>query len=259
MGLLAPFEPYKVAQFSGRMDLLRIVKAPQHRMTQVAGLVAMLMAVQAFASAPQASAQCAPSASCENVGADGKGILGLGIIGAEIGFMIPALIVSAGVTEFDEWWAYVLFPALFGAGGAIAGYYALEEPSSIVAGRRVTGFPEAAVAVLAVGIALIVPTFVGVLALTTYSPGESTGSGATGGEDAADDGEPAPEPEESASASALRRTLAGGPGLLRFDQGRLLLGIPMISATDTYTAEERAHMQLDSSADVQIPIVSGVF
>ena len=239
-------------------------------MTRVAVLAATLMAVQAFASAPQASAQCTPSASCENVGADGKGILGGGIIGAEIGFMIPAIIVSAGVTEFDEWWAFVLFPALFGAGGAIGGYYALEEPSSVVGGRRVNGFPEAAVAVLAIGIALIVPTFVGVLALTTYSPGESTGSGATGDEDAAEDSDgdsagdsgddaSSGDSEESASASALRRTLAGGPGLLRFDQGRLLLGVPMVATTDSYTAEERAHMQLGQSQDVVVPVVSGVF
>jgi len=222
-------------------------------MTQIAGLAAILVAAQALAATPQAAAQCTPSASCVTVGADGKGILGLGIIGAEIGFMIPALIVSAGARELDEWWAYVLFPAVFGAGGAVAGYYALEEPSSVVAGRRVRGFPEAAVAMMAVGMALIVPTFVGVLALTSYSPGASEGTGATGDEDAAEDA------DESEEASARRRVLAGGPGLLRFDQGRLLLGVPMVSSQDTFTQEERAHMQLGVAQDVNVPVVSGVF
>lgn len=235
----------------------------RNRMTQVAGLAALLVAAQALAAAPQASAQCTPSSRCVTVGAEGKGILGGGIIGAEIGFMIPALIVSAGARELDEWWAYVLFPAVFAAGGAIGGYYLLEEPTRIEGSpaRRVSGYPEAAVAVLAVGIALIVPTFVGVLALTSYSPGASEGDGASGDEDAADDEEDASpsEEEESAAASAMRRTMAGGPGLLRFDHGQLLLGVPMVYTTDSYTSEERAHMQLDQSTDLHVPVVSGVF
>lgn len=201
--------------------------------------------------------------SCNLVGADGKGILGGLILGAEIGFMTNALIVHAGVREMDEWWAWILIPSVTGAAGAIGGYYALEDPNM---GQ---GFPEAAVAVFAVSMALIVPTFVGVLALTAYQPGaDTTSTGATGEEDAAA-GEPAEtdtntaEPIEATPAadaqSARERVLAGGPGALRFDRGRLLLGIPMIYSADTYTAEERAHMQLPQSADIRVPVVSGVF
>jgi len=234
------------------------------RLTQIAGLVALLSVTQAFTAAPQASAQCAPTSRCNTVGASGKGILGGGILGAEIGFMIPALIVGAGARELDEWWAYVLFPVVFAAGGAVAGYFALEDPSRVESlpsggARRVQGFPEAAVAVFAVSMALIVPTFVGVLALTSYSPGASEGTGATSEEDAADDGEPPDLDEEDAESSALRRTLAGGPGLFRYDEGRLLLGVPMVYSADSFTAEEREHMQLGQMNDLMIPLVSGVF
>ncbi len=245
-----------------------------HRLTHIAGLALLLALTPEMVAPRQAQAQCTPSVRCVTVGAQGKGILGLGIVGAEIGFMLPAIIVGAGGRELDEWWAYVLFPVVFAAGGAVAGYFLLEEPTQIVPptptspARRVSGYPEAAVAVLAVGMALIVPTFVGVLALTSYNPGATeSGSGATGEEDAAEDEEATPTeegpsneavPEEEAQ-SALRRTLAGGPGLFRYDEGQLLLGIPMAYATDSFTQEERDHMRLSGSTDYLVPVVSGVW
>ncbi|MBX3268909.1 MAG: hypothetical protein KF729_01530 [Sandaracinaceae bacterium] len=239
------------------------------RLARAAGLAVMVALAPALFGASRAEAQCAPSADCVTVGSDGKGILGLGIIGAEIGFMLPAILVHAGVRELDEWWAYVLFPLVFGAGGAVAGYFALEEPIQMSAtGVATRGFPEVAVAMFAVGMALIVPTFVGVLALTAYNPGpsEGTGRGATGDEDSdADEGgasetpSPSNEAVRDEEASAIRRTLAGGPGLFRYDEGRLLLGIPMAYATDTFTAEERRHMRLSGSLDYVVPLASGVF
>ena len=232
-------------------------------------LTAVLVLVPAFHQTSTAAAQCDPASElCTTVGPDGKGILGGGIIGAEIGFIVPALLVSAGVRELDEPWAWILFPVLGAAGGAIGGYFALEDPMN---GTQ-RGFPEVAVAVLAVSMALIVPTFVGVLALTSYSPGaDEAHTGASGDEDRGPAGgasEEAPtggsegntEVEaESAANSALRRTLAGGPGLLRIDRGQVLLGIPMVYSTNTFTPEEREHMRLGQSSDVRVPVVSGVF
>lgn len=215
----------------------------------VSGLVAALVVSQAF-SAPAALAQCTPSPTCVQVSPTGKGALGGGIIGVEIGFMIPAIIVGAGARELDEAWAYILFPVVFGALGAIGGYYGFEE-SNIGA--------EPAVALLAIGMALIVPTFVGVLALTAYTPGADTGgSGATGEEDAADEGT-SDAVDGTDEQSALQRTLAGGPGLFRFDDGQLLLGVPMVHTRPTYTAEEQEHMRLEQQTDLNIPLVSGVF
>lgn len=234
-----------------------------HRIGSVVVLALVLVLGHALLETSTAEAQCdatTMSMTCNQVGADGKGILGGGILGAEIGFMVNALIVNAGVHELDEWWAWILFPAIGAAGGAIGGYYALEDPN------MQQGFPEVAVAVFAISMALIVPTFVGVLALTAYNPGPDTGggTGATGDEDASgdeaapSDETPAAEPD-STSQSARERILAGGPGLLRFDGGRVLLGIPMITSAPSYTAEERAHMPLPRMADVRIPVVSGAF
>lgn len=230
-------------------------------------LAAVLILVPAFHETSVAQAQCTPGDLCTTVGADGKGILGGGILGAEIGFIVPALLVSAGVRELDEPWAWILFPVIGAAGGAIGGYFALEDPMN---GTQ-RGFPEVAVAVLAVSMALIVPTFVGVLALTSYSPGadeahsgasgdedEAPGAGGTTEEPAGNEGDTQVE-AESAANDAIRRTLAGGPGLLRFDRGQVLLGVPMVYSANSYTDEEREHMRLGPAADVRIPVVSGVF
>lgn len=237
------------------------------RFSVVAALAFALFLAQAVAPPSSAQAQCmAGTTTCNRVGADGKGLLGGGILGAEIGFMTTALIVNAGAREIDEWWAWILFPAIGAAGGAVAGYYGLEDPGQTDASGMVVqrGFPEAAVAVFAISMALIVPTFVGVLALTAYNPGPDTGgAGASGDEDAGEDEGAAEEPPsaepDGGSQSAIDRVLAGGPGALRFDRGRVLLGIPMISTADSYTAEERAHLMLPFSADLRLPIVSGTF
>ncbi|HEY8431913.1 MAG TPA: hypothetical protein VIL20_26230 [Sandaracinaceae bacterium] len=235
------------------------------RISRAIAFALALFALDAALPASSAQAQCMPSMTCNRVGADGKGALGGGILGAEIGFITTALIVHAGAREIDEWWAWILFPAIGAAGGAVAGYFGLEDPTQMGPMGTVTrGFPEVAVAVFAVSMALIVPTFVGVLALTAYSPGpDQGGSGATGDEDAggADEGvpdEPAAEPEEGAQ-SAIERVMAGGPGLLRFDRGRVLLGVPMAHGADTYTDEERARLLLPMSADLRVPLVSGTF
>lgn len=231
-----------------------------HHLSFVAILTAALVAGQAFVSTPRAEAQCDPASElCNRVGPDGKGILGGGILGAEIGFIIPALIVSAGARELDEAWAWILFPAIGAAGGAVAGYFALEDPAYDAMGVAQSGFAEASVIVLAVGMALIVPTFVGVLALTSYNPGADTGQGASGDEDAEAPGGDEGDAEEDAAQSALRRTLAGGGGVLRFADGQLLLGVPMVHSADMFTQEERAHMMLGQASDLRIPLVTGTW
>src|SRR3989442_15824793 len=70
--------------------------------------------------------------------ADFKGTVGLGLIGLELGMVIPAL---AGARDA---WAFIVFPVLGAGGGAAAGYFLLEKGS---------GHPELAVASLVTGMA----------------------------------------------------------------------------------------------------------
>ena len=90
---------------------------------------------------------------------DFKGMIGLGLIGAELGFVIPAL---AGL---HETWAFIAFPIIGAGGGAAAGYFLLEQGD---------GEPELAVASLTAGMALVIPTLIITLSATAYEPEEAT-------------------------------------------------------------------------------------
>ena len=129
------------------------------------GMVAVAVACAALHFAPAtAQAQCDPAAmpaTCSHVTPDAKGIIGLGLIGAEIGFIVPALVQEAMHT--NEWWPYLVFPALGAVAGGIGGW-GVEQATQ--------GQPEVDVALLAIGMALIVPTLVGTLALTAYDPND---------------------------------------------------------------------------------------
>lgn len=84
--------------------------------------------------------------------ATGVGVSGGVIVGAELVAAVEAII---GV---EKLWPYLVFPAIGGAGGGVGGYY-LENAS-----------PEGAVALLVSGLALVVPTLIGVTAARAYDP-----------------------------------------------------------------------------------------
>lgn len=89
---------------------------------------------------------------------DFKGIVGLGLIGAELGFVLPA------VTGLHETWAFIVFPLAGAAGGGVAGYFLLEKGE---------GHPELAVASLTAGMALFIPAMLVTLNATAYNPEDS--------------------------------------------------------------------------------------
>jgi hypothetical protein len=73
-----------------------------------------------------------------------KALVGMGLLGAEIGLVVPAL---AGL---DEPWALIVFPIVGAGAGAVGGHFAFDRPN-----RRI-----GAVAMLSLGLALVVPTIV---------------------------------------------------------------------------------------------------
>ena len=137
------------------------------------------------------------------VEANFKGAIGLGLVGAELGAVIPALV---GV---EATWAYIAFPVVGAAGGGIAGYFLLDKADNV----------GLSVVALTAGMALILPALIATLQLTSY--------------DDDDQNQPAPGPFAAAPAkrraTALqraRRQLAAGPGMLRVSEGRLALAAP---------------------------------
>jgi len=130
-----------------------------------AGCLVVATLLSLLASAPQA-VQAQDDEENETtvregttIPADFKGMIGLGLIGAELGFVIPA------VAGLHETWAFIVFPIAGAAGGAAAGYFLLEKGE---------GEPELAVVALTAGMALVIPSLIVTLSATAYEPEEAT-------------------------------------------------------------------------------------
>lgn len=163
---------------------------------------------------------------------DFKAVVGLGLIGGELGLVIPA---ALGMRDA---WAYAVFPALGAVGGGVAGYFLLEANNQT----------DISIALLGVGMALVIPATLLTLSLSAYDPD--------------DDIEP---PAESArfnlkSARARReqaRIRAGG-GLLRVADGGVWLGAPAVGPVASATSAGGTAVRFGVS-DFQLALVSGSF
>jgi hypothetical protein len=175
-----------------------------------------------FLIAPTALAAEGPA----RVSAGHKGLVGLGFIGAELGITVPAL------CGLDDTWALVVFPVVGAAGGAVAGHFVLDRPNHRVA----------AVAMLSVGLALVVPAIIITRVATSFDPHE--------------------EGVEVISAAQRRaRAIArAGPGLLRFGDGQLFVAMPSIDvlpAGPTFSPADPFEARLRT--EVHLALVSGAF
>lgn len=92
-----------------------------------------------------------------------KGKIGFGLLGAELGVVVPAIF---GV---DAWWAYVVFPVAGAAGGALLGHFWIDNGNHA----------ELSVVFLTAGMTLVIPTLVAVAAATAYDPEDEVSSQAS--------------------------------------------------------------------------------
>jgi hypothetical protein len=129
------------------------------RSSFVAVVVVVALAVAALGAPARARAQAEEESTrmpvTSPVKADIKGMVGLGLIGAELGFVLPA------VAGLHETWAFIVFPIAGAAGGAVGGYFLLEKGD---------GHPELAVGALTAGMALFIPALIVTLSATAYEP-----------------------------------------------------------------------------------------
>ena len=196
------------------------------RRNQVAWLllvVAVLSHAQSRAAAQQITPE-PPAALEREPSADFKGAIGLGLIGAELGFVIPAL---AGARDP---WPYIVFPVVGAAGGALAGYYWLE---------RGEGEPELAVAALVAGMALALPATVVTLAAMAY--------------------EPDTELRPTAAQRSARAAAAAGPGLLRLSGRGVFVAPPVVAVGSSIGMREALRTGASRTHGVRLALFSGVF
>jgi hypothetical protein len=130
------------------------------RIQSFSSLLAIVTLTVALGQARPAFAQAMePEAAPSPLKADLKGTIGLGLIGTELGFVVPALLGAR------DWWAFVVFPVVGAVGGGVAGYFLLEQGG---------GEPELSVAALSAGMALFIPAMVVTIAQTAYEPERAT-------------------------------------------------------------------------------------
>jgi len=172
-------------------------------------------------AAPAAAQDSGVEQTKSEVKADFKGTIGLGLIGTELGFVIPALAGAKGV------WPYIVFPVVGAAGGAVGGYFLLEKGD---------GHPELAVATLTIGMALVIPALVATIAATAYRP-----------------------PERIETAALARELAKGGPGLVRYDAGSLRLAPPAVAAGPTVSPRQALRTGERRVSSLRVAMLSAQF
>ena len=156
---------------------------------KVMGVALCLAAVMAAPGVVSAQTQF------DQVKATPKGTVGLGLVGAELGLIIPS------VAGLDEAWALTVFPIVGAAGGALAGYFLIDDP----------GKEKLAVGALALGMAGLIPAVMLTVKATRYDPDD----------------------DRSFQAQLkAERAARAGPGLLRRTERGLSVAMPGV-AIDT--------------------------
>lgn len=159
-----------------------------------------------------------------------KGIAGGALVGAEVVMLTEAAI---GVKPT---WLYVVGGVVGAGGGGVAGYY-LGGSSS----------PKPPSFVLAGGIALFIPTLIGLVTATQFQPDDSYQQQRSPEEDAPLDARTRERPEQPERRAALAQGAAAR------------LELPQVQVAQTFTAEEAQVHQLRQAPALHVSLLRGVF
>lgn len=201
-------------------------------------------------------------AYAEDVSGGGKGVVGGGLLGAEV------VMLGEAAFHAKSGWAYVI-GGVAGAGGGVAlGYFAERNADSKVP-----------VYMLAGGMVLMIPTIVAVLSAAAYSPADEYT------EERAPSGLPVPEPPRPGTTPvsappppapssrvpfaplrplalhyhwhqpALRLT----PGLLAANDVGLRFSVPNVEVRPVYTQAELAKFGLTQQQELRLTVFSAQF
>ncbi|MDH3200164.1 MAG: hypothetical protein OEM15_04650 [Myxococcales bacterium] len=194
--------------------------------------VAFAVILSLSASSRVAHAQALPS---DTIRATPKATIGLGLVGAELGLIIPA---AAGLTDP---WALTVFPVVGAAGGALAGYFALDKP----------GREKGSVAALVVGLAGVIPAILVTVKGVRKERQEAY--------------EPPTIEVRSDKDQRALELVEAGPGLLRRSRSGLRISMPGVSFSrgailDAETAQLGGRLGgLKGRTEMRLSLASGVF
>lgn len=194
---------------------------------------ALLLAAVISLSAPPCFAEAQPDTlELTNVRATPKATIGLGLVGAELGLIIPS------VSGLNEPWSLAVFPVVGAAGGALAGYFALDKP----------GRAKGSVAALVVGLAGVLPAIL-VTVKGVRKERQSRWE---------------PTPQIQLRSEKERRAVElseAGPGLLRRSRSGLRVAMPAVSFSRRAQRDaETVRMGgLRERTEMRLSLASGVF
>lgn len=156
---------------------------------------------------------------------DVKGVVGLALLGGELGLFLPAVLGA------KDTWMYIVFPAVGAIGGGIGGYF-LEQ--------NTRNDPGIAISFLVGGALLVIPTLVGSLALMSYDENAEQTR-----EKTVDDGEVTPTGQTM--------------GMFQLNNRGLFLSAPALSFRSRFTNEEMSSMHLNAQVDLHLTLFSASF
>jgi hypothetical protein len=187
-------------------------------------------------------------ARAENVSPDGKGIVGGGLIGADVVTLVE------GIAGVRPGWAYAV-GAILGAGAGATGGYFIERASFSDDGRVPTYM-------LAGGLALIIPALVVSLNATRYQPVEGMTEDRTPTAPAAEPGAPGgsvvtPPPAEPAPAAPPPPPAAAPPPQSLFDlhEGSFRMGVPVPDVRPVFTVAQQRQYGMQAQTELRMPVL----
>ena len=181
---------------------------------------------------PEATVQAQAALPQETLRATPKATIGLGLVGAELGLILPS------VAGLNDVWALSVFPVVGAAGGALVGYFALDNP----------GREKGSVAALVVGLAGVIPAILVTVKGVREERQESYGN----------------PPIEIRSEKEQRafELVEAGPGLFRRSRSGLRVAMPGVSIgrLSGESAESRpGPVDLRDRTEMRLSLASGVF
>ncbi len=217
----------------------------------------------AVTGAALATTLSTPSANAAPVSSDGKGIIGLALLGGEA---VTAVEAAAGV---HEGWAYAVGGGIGIVAGGVGGYFIEQEMS-----------PRVNMYLFTTGIILVIPTTVAILSATAYNaPADYTQDGGPSDEPVA---EP-PRPEAGApgaSAPAAAKTYVRPrrkaslytqpatpiapvkltpPSVLALSSGNLWLSVPSLEVRNVFSRKDLSDFGVQQRTEYRIPVFAATF
>jgi hypothetical protein len=186
------------------------------------------------------------------VTATGKGMVGGGLLGAEV------VCITFGAIGIQRAWPYLVFGGVGAVGGVIGGYFvekaAVAEPSLYM---------------LAGGLGLVIPTLIVSLNATAYKPPETDRQNEpVTNEPAKEPPTPAPAAPPRTSRREQRPALAKAAplalphiplSLVDVYKGKVALGVPALELRPLYSSREIWQYGVSQGSEVRAPVFQAMF